>query len=434
MAGDARGGRFLHGRASATARFHALNGPKNSMHAKQVERRSITRPVRRPKFYMTSAERHQARYERRKAARAAKRQAAIAEYDNFDRMCTANALYRAARQSRKSIRWKESVQRYFMSYMRNILNLRDKMRAGEDVTMGFIEFDLKERGKRRHIKSVHFKERVAQRTLCDNALIPVLSRSLIYDNGASLEGKGIGFTRNRLKHHLHQFYRRTGSNEGYILLMDFTGYFDNILHEPVYELLDKAFSDKRIVEFCRQFIECFGEKSLGIGSQISQILAISYRNSLDHYVKEVLRALEYAAYMDDSYLMDEDKDRLWARYQKIREKCAERGILINPRKTQIVKISHGFTFMKGKYFLTKTGRVIVTPCRRNTVVARRKLKAFKRMCEAGEVTLTQVITSYSSYRGSIKEDFNSHKTVRSMDKLFHELFGYGTPICRKENF
>lgn len=383
---------------------------------------------------MTSAERHQARYERRKALRAAKRQAAIAEYDNFEKMCTANALFRAAKQSRASIRWKSSVQRYFMSWMRNILDLRYKMLAGEDVTLGFIEFDLIERGKKRHIKSVHFKERVAQRSLCNNALVPVLSRSLIYDNGASLEGKGISFTRKRLKHHLHQFYRRTGGNDGYILLMDFSGYFDNIQHEPVYRLLDKAFSDKRIVEFCRQFIEPFGEKSLGIGSQISQILAISYRSSLDHFVKEVLRVPEYACYMDDSYLMDEDKDRLWARYQAIREKCAERGIIINPRKTQIVKISHGFTFMKGKWYLTKTGKVIVKPCSRNTTAERRKLKKFITFIRNGEMTLLQVVISYNSYRGYIQKEYNCHTTVRSMDKLFHELFGYGMPIFRKEKF
>lgn len=300
--------------------------------------------------------------------------------------------------------------------------------------MGFIEFDLVERGKKRHIKSVHFKERVAQRSLCDNALVPVLSRCLIYDNGASLEGKGISFARDRLKHHLHQFFRRTGGNDGYILLMDFSGYFDNILHAPVYELLDKAFSDKRIVEFCGQFVEPFGEKSLGIGSQISQILAVSYRSRIDHYVKEVMRAKEYGCYMDDSYLMDEDKDRLWNRYMKIRELCAALGIRINERKTQIVKISHGFVYMKGKWFLTKTGKVIVTPCRKNTATARRKLKKFLGFLRDGVMTLAQIVCSYNSYRGYILKDYNSHKTVRSMDKLFHELFGWNVQINKKEAF
>ena len=287
---------------------------------------------------MTSEERHKARYERRKRKRSAKRQAAIATYDNYENLCTCNALFRAARLSGASIRWKASVQRYFMSYLRNIILLRHKLLAGEDVTMGFIEFDLIERGKKRHIKSVHFKERVAQRSLCDNALVPVLSRSLIYDNGASLEGKGISFARDRLKHHLHQYYRRTGSNDGYILLLDFSGYFDNILHEPVYQMLDEAFTDKRIVKLCHYFIEPFGEKSLGIGSQISQILAVSYRSSIDHYVKEVLQIREYGCYMDDSYLIHGSKAYLKYCLEHIRILCEAKGIRLNEKKTQIIKL------------------------------------------------------------------------------------------------
>lgn len=383
---------------------------------------------------MTSEERHKARYERRKAARAAKKHAAIAQYDNYDNLCTCNALFRAARMSRGGIRWKASVQRYFMTYLRNILELRQKLTAGENVTMGFIEFDLYERGKRRHIKSVHFKERVAQRSLCDNALVPVLSRSLIYDNGASLKDKGISFARDRLKHHLHQYYRRTGSNDGYILLMDFSGYFDNILHEPCYDLLDAAFEDKRIVDLSRQFIEPFGEKSLGIGSQVSQILAVTYRSSIDHYIKEVLRVKEYGCYMDDSYIIHESKETLHEYYRIVRQLCEDKGISINGRKTQITRISHGFTYMKGRYFLTDTGKVIVKPCRRNTTAHRRKLKKLRKFLNRGELTLEQIACSHNSYRGYIEKDYNSHITVRNMDKLFHELYGYSTAIYRKENF
>lgn len=371
---------------------------------------------------------------RRKQKRYEKRRAAIAEYDNYERMCTCNALFKAARLSGNSIRWKASVQRYFMSWLRNIIILREKLLAEEDVTMGFIEFDLFERGKKRHIKSVHFKERVAQRSLCDNALVPVLSRSLIYDNGASLEGKGISFARSRLKHHLHQYYRRTGGNEGYILLMDFSGYFDNILHEPVYEMLDAAFEDKRIFDLCRQFIEPFGEKSLGIGSQVSQILAVSYRSSIDHYIKEVLRVKEYGCYMDDCYLIHNNKDYLWHCLDKIDGLCKAKGIKLNRKKTQIVKLSRGFPYMKGVYYLTGTGKVIVKPCKTNTAKHRRKLKKMKKFKDAGVIGQDQITCAHNSYRGYILKDYNSHKTVRSMDKLFHELFGYSTLINRKEYF
>ena len=383
---------------------------------------------------MTSEERHKARYERRKRRREEKRRDAIAQYDNYENLCTCNALFSAARLSGKSIRWKASVQRYFMSWLRNVVQLRQMLLAGQDVTMGFIEFDIVERGKKRHIKSVHFKERVAQRSLCDNALVPVLSRSLIYDNGASLEGKGISFARDRLKHHLHQFYRRTGSNAGYVLLMDFSGYFDNIQHGPVYDLLDNAFEDKRIFELCRYFIEPFGEKSLGIGSQVSQILAVSYRSSIDHYIKEVLRVKEYGCYMDDCYLIHENKAYLWHCLEEIDRLCKEKGIRLNRKKTQIVKLSHGFPYMKGVYYLTTTGRVIVKPCKVNTVRHRRKLKKFRRFLDAGLLGQEQITCAHNSYRGYILKDYNSHNTVRSMDKLFFELFGYGTRINRKESF
>jgi retron-type reverse transcriptase len=59
--------------------------------------------------------------------------------------------------------------------------------------------------------------------------------------------------------------------DGYVLMMDFKGYFDNILHEPIYESLEKKFTDKGVRDLTRQFIEPFGSKSLGLGSQVSQI-------------------------------------------------------------------------------------------------------------------------------------------------------------------
>lgn len=383
---------------------------------------------------MTSEERRQRRYERRKARREAKRRIAIAEYDNFDNLCSMNALFRAAKLSRKTIRWKESVQRYFLNWLRNLLLLRFLLLNGRDVTMGFICFTLCERGKTRSIRSVRFKERVPQRSLCDNALVPVLRRSLIYDNGASLEGKGITFTLHRLHVHLHRYFRENGSNEGWILLIDFTGYFDNILHEPIYAMLERAFDDKRIAALTRQFAEPFGEKSLGIGSQVSQILAVSYRSPIDHFIKEVLRERYYGCYMDDSYIISSSKERLQYCLAAITAECEKLGIKLNPKKTQIVKVSHGFTFMKGRYWLTETGKVVAKPCHANTVRERRKLKKFRKLLDRGEMTIEQIACSYNSYRGYILREYDGHTTIRNMDKLFHELFGYDVKIYREEKF
>ena len=62
---------------------------------------------------MNSEERHQARYERRKAAREAARREKLAEYDDFARVADVNSLIRANFDSRRGVMWKASVERCF---------------------------------------------------------------------------------------------------------------------------------------------------------------------------------------------------------------------------------------------------------------------------------------------------------------------------------
>lgn len=61
---------------------------------------------------MTSEERREQRYQRRKAARLKKRQETIGKYDDFERVASLNSLYEAAREASKGVDWKASVQRY----------------------------------------------------------------------------------------------------------------------------------------------------------------------------------------------------------------------------------------------------------------------------------------------------------------------------------
>lgn len=371
---------------------------------------------------MTSEERREKRYQNRKNKRNAKRVSRLSRYDNYENIISCAALYHGYKQSRKTIAWKNPVQRYEMNELKYTCRTHADLVREKDITQGFIEFDICERGKLRHIKSVHFRERCVQRSLCDNALVPVLSNSLIYDNGASIKGRGIHFAFNRVKAHLSEYYRSNGSsNAGYVLLIDLSKYFDNILHEPIYDTLGKSFSDKRIVDMCRTFIEPFGEKSVGIGSQVSQIVAVSYPNHIDHYIKQNLGIRFYGRYMDDSYLIHESKEYLQQCRDRIAEMYANLGISVNVKKTRIVKLSRGFTFLKSRYFLTDIGHVLVKPCRSSITRMRRKLKKLNRLYMAGSLSVYDVLCSYNSWRGYISHT-NSYRTVQSMNALFYKIF------------
>ena len=156
---------------------------------------------------VTSEERKERRYQRRKAAREAKRREKIGKYDDFERVASLNSLYEAATEAAKGVTWKASVQRYHASLLFNISNTRADLLAGKDIRRGFICFTICERGKLRNIKSVHFSERVVQKSFCTNVLYPTFTRGLIYDNGASQEGKGTHFALRRLKTHLRRHFR-----------------------------------------------------------------------------------------------------------------------------------------------------------------------------------------------------------------------------------
>lgn len=379
---------------------------------------------------MTSTERKAKRRRNREVIREEKRNNAIGKYDDFERVISANSLIAAAKESRKGVRWKASVQKYMMSLLRNTWDLRKKLKRGISIVQGFISFTISERGKTRNIRSVHFKERCVQRSVCDNALVPVLGRSLVYDNGASLKGKGIHFAIHRCEKHLRTYYRQHRfTNHGWVLMIDFSGYFDNIQHTPILKMLNKAFRDKRIVKLVWSFVKSFGEKSLGIGSQVSQILAVSYPSAIDHYVREVLGINLSGRYMDDSYYMHESREYLEYCLERLKVKFNELGIKINLKKTHIIPIRK-FTFLKVRFYLTESGKVVKKPCKRNTVHMRSKLKSFVHLVENGDMTFEDVKCAYQSWRGYLKH-VDGHRTSIEMDKLFFSLFGFW-PLTKKE--
>lgn len=373
-----------------------------------------------------SDKRHEARYQRRKEKREQKRISKIGFYDDFSLVSNADKLCAAFKRAKRGVSWKESVQRYEANLLQNVIETKRKLLAGEDVRRGFVEFTVNERGKMRHIKSVHISERIVQKCLCEEVLSPILERPLIHDNGASIKGKGTQFSLNRLTAHLRRYYRSNGnSNEGYALLIDFRKYFDSIDHRVLAKQLGRHIKDARLRILLWNFIQAFGpEKSLGLGSGVSQICAVFFPNKVDHFIKEKLRIKYYGRYMDDLYLIHSDKNYLKKCLYQIQKLCAELGITLHDKKTRIVKLTQGVNFLKGRYILTKTGKIIRLPSRDSTVRMRRKLKKYKSLCERGKMNSSDIRISYQSWRGNFKKRFDAYYKLKRMDKLYNELFIY----------
>ena len=141
---------------------------------------------------MTSEDRRELRYQRRKAKR-------IKEQPDFSELLNPENLYNFYKLCRKGTSWKAAVQRYGKHCIRNIFASIEKLKKGESITEPFSLFEVQERGRIRAVMSVHIKERAVQKALHDYILFPILKPTLIPDSGACIKGKGISFTKNDLK-------------------------------------------------------------------------------------------------------------------------------------------------------------------------------------------------------------------------------------------
>lgn len=369
---------------------------------------------------MTSEERREARYRRRRAARAAKRAAANARHDDFNKVFTYRNLYRAYQKCRRNVAWKSSVQRYIDRAPLEVYRTFRRLHEGTYRSPGFYEFDLYERGKHRHIRSTVIGERVVQRCLCDNALVPALSRTLIHDNGATMPKKGYDFAMRRYEQHLREHYRHYGT-DGWVLMFDFTAFFDNISHEVLSGILRKNLTDERIIGLTEHLIGMFGDVGLGLGSQISQVLALVSANRLDHVVKEELQVRHYGRYMDDAYLIHHDRAFLERCLGRIREVCAELGIRLSEKKTHIMRLVRT-TWLKTRFYLTESGKVVKKIYRRSVTKQRQKLKKMRRLLDEGKIRLEDVVLNMESWDGYARR-FDAWHTRQSMRALYLNLYG-----------
>lgn len=365
---------------------------------------------------MNSTERHELRYQRRKAKRLSQK-VKRNEGVTFENATSFASLHKAAKKCRISVGWKASVQKYDRNILRNSFRNSNILREGGSLQKGFVKFEITERGKKRKIQSVHITERVAQKALCD-LIIPPIEKTLIYANGASQKGKGTHFTSNLLLRDLRDFYNHHGNN-GYILLGDEHDYFGSMLHSRVNELFESALEDKKLIEYAMTYIDAF-DKGLGLGSQICQISAVAYGNKIDHFIKEQLRCKYYARYMDDWYIIHESKEELKRYLEIITEKYREIGIEPNINKTHIVKLSHGFIFLKDRWILTDTGAVIRKPSKVNISRNRRKLKKLHKMYLEGKITLEEIRCFTESVKGSYMGKHGY--AIQNFDNLYRDLF------------
>lgn len=369
-----------------------------------------------------------------------------------------NVLYDAFRASLKGSAWKREPELFEHNWMEEIAKLIKELNEKTYVTLPGSEFTLNERGKIRHIHGGRMRDRVVRHALCDYILAPYLKPYLIYNNGASQKGKGLSFTRKLFEKDLHNYYLKHGNNDGYIGLVDLSKFYDNIRHDYVKEmiypripvenhwLIDEVLRSMEVdVSYMsdEEYATCitdkfdslayyeknheqsgkkYMKKSCNIGDQASQDIGVFFPYRIDNYVKIVRGIKYYGRYMDDMYFIVESKEKAESIIEGIKDQAEKIGLFVNERKTRIVKMSDTFKFLQIKYFVTDTGKVVKRINPEAVTRERRKLKAYKRILDRGEVPYEDIEQAYKSWMGAFT-DIMSKKQIKNMKTLYKELFG-----------
>lgn len=381
----------------------------------------------------------------------------------------ANNLYTSLLAVKKGSGWKCEVQRIRWNWASELGKLQKELIAMEHDQPGAYEpmpystFELTERGKPRPVRALRARDRIVKHSLNDIFLVPHIRPHLIYDNGASLKDKGVDFARRRIKAHLERFYKEHGTNKGWVLLTDFSGYYDNVDHGHAYKMIQDWEPDpfarklaKQALDQCaidvsymtpeeyeKAKVEKFklldyrrsehanenrGEKklhkSLSVGDPTSQIVAVAFTTPIDKLITIVHSQKYYEKYMDDSATICKDLKKAQELRKAFIQEAEKYKLFVHPHKTRICRIDKTFTFLQYRYRLADNGHVIIKIGRSTIPRMRRKLKKLKKLIDEGQRSPERASEVFRSWIGNYKTVM-SKRQIANITNLYKSLYGGG---------
>lgn len=409
-------GRFLHSRRIlCLIRFYV--SWQRSLAALNIK------TIRKVKPHMNSQERREARYQRRKAKRKQRKIERSLQVGAVEDALSFSELYKAGKRCCNGVRWKQSTQNFELHLFSKTAVSTRKLKEEKWKPGKYTHFTLNERGKSRPIDAPQIQDRQVHKAYTKNVLLPLYLPDMIWNNGASLEGKGFDFSKQMLKNDLRHYFRRYG-NDGHVILLGFKQYFPSAPHSTILERHRRLIFDERLRKIGDSIVVSNGlPNGMPLGVEPSQAEMIALPSFLDNQIKCQF-GLKYAGhYMDDYYILVPPHIDAEGVLSRVITMAERRGLTVNRSKTKIQPMSKPFKYCKAKYRLTETGKVIVT-CNRDSVKrARRKIKAFKAKINSGLMTYEGLWTSINGILAYFQK-YNDHARVLKLRQLFYKTYGF----------
>lgn len=245
---------------------------------------------------------------------------------------------------------------------------------------------------KREVFAANFRDRIVHHFLF-NALAPLIEQTLIADCYSCRKGKGTLYGINRLHQHIRSCTRNF-TQQAYILKLDIQGYFMNINRDHLFHIVEgimEKFADRKapctrkwkeridyplMLELLKVVIysdptdQCifrspisdwqnlpknkslFGTPEgygLPIGNLTSQLFSNIYLSGFDNFCKHTLRLKHYGRYVDDFYVVHNDKEYLKHLIEVLKNKLENQyQLTLHPKKIYLQDVNKGVTFLGAK--------------------------------------------------------------------------------------
>ena len=361
---------------------------------------------------------------------------------SFDKAVSLNELCKAAKQCRKGVSNKAGPVDFNIHRLSSCKRLRDdilsgryKVRPGTKVIVY--------RPKKRVATAPWFRDRVFQRSMCNNGVYDDLVRSFITDNIACQKGKGTDMAIRRVIKKLQKLHRQEPGAPVYGAHLDIKKYFPSTPHAEIKEMDRELIRDKRFIPYLDEIIDSskderpkeeieadiFGVRGTGLGSQINQLHQVALLDKLDHDVICICK--NYIRYNDDFLILSHSKEEVEKARLVIKSHLEGLGLTMTD-KSGTFKAENGFYFLRKEFVLKPSGKIIIRLHPKALAEERRTLRGMKKCIDKGARTMEDVERHYQSWIANA--EYAGDAPIRAMDKFYTELFRQHPKYKRKKRY
>lgn len=363
--------------------------------------------------------------------------------EQFEKSATLSEIDKSNRQCKRGVSRKAGVMDAYihgLSFDRNLLDDivagTYKLRPGKIVTI--------HRPKKRQAIAPYYRDRVWQRTMCNNGIYDDLMRSCIYDNLACQKGKGTDIAIRRVIMFLQRLYREDPNAPIYGKHLDIKKYFPSTPQAEVKKLDREKVTEPAFIPYLDEIIDSVqdprpaevieadphGKRGTGLGSQINQLNQIALLDQLDHDLKCFCR--NYAKYNDDFLILDHDREIVERAGDLTNRHLAERGLTMVDKAGTFDVQKCGFYFLRKRFIMTKTGKIVIRLHRNALKEERKTLLGLKRLLDRKVITMKTVRMHYQSWIA--QAEYAGDAAIRSMDRFYIKTFREKPVYKRKRRY